>query len=437
MAAVTLDEDELHRRSTQFRFWSFSREQLAAQRRQTHQLAVARAQQYLQPQQEQKQRQDGEKKRVDQQDGEQKRVEQQDGEHKRADGEHKRADGEKKRVGQQDGETTECLSEDEELRLVHKYCDVLRVTGIHVQWPAHIYTTAIQYFKRFYLNNSCMTYPPKEIYKTVMFLASKTEATHTTLSMFASIISADADAVLAPEYKVMQALRFMLDVRQPYRGLKGALMDLLNMAEGLVDVVVQKQMSGQEAQRRMLQLARPEPANRTQWSPKPLHSDQMKQEQQHLVERIQLAWQAAKNVLDVEALLTDVYFLYTPSQMLFAALHVADTPLLNFYLDARLPPDLPTRSQIVATIQACSATLAAYNPASNITKDERAALEKKLDACRDPSTRNLIQAAAAAKRNGAEEGAQDEHKAQKIRSERAKNDRDMNDLFGPTLPGPD
>ncbi|EMF12320.1 cyclin-like protein [Sphaerulina musiva SO2202] len=344
----TLDEDELYRRSTQFRFWSFSPEQLAAQRRKTHDLALARAQQYL--------------------------------------------------GGQQNGGTTAgaeaaaatCLTEDEELRLVQKYCDVLRVTGVHIQWQAHIYTTAIQYFKRFYLNNSCMTYPPKEIYKTVMFLASKTEATHITLSKFSRSISADPEAVLAPEYKVMQALRFMLDVRQPYRGLKGALMELLNMAEG----------------------------------------------RKQLVERIQLAWQAAKNLLDVEALLTDVYFLYTPSQILFAALHVADTPLLTYFLDAKLPLQLPTRPRILAAIESCSVMLASYDPKSNISKDERAALEKKLEGCRDPTTRDLVKAAAVAKRNGAEEGAIDDAKANKIKAERAKNDKDMDGLFGPSLGGP-
>lgn len=388
----TLDEDELYRRSTQFRFWSFSPEQLAAQRRKTHDLALARAQQYL--------------------------------------------------GGQQNGGTTAgaeaaaatCLTEDEELRLVQKYCDVLRVTGVHIQWQAHIYTTAIQYFKRFYLNNSCMTYPPKEIYKTVMFLASKTEATHITLSKFSRSISADPEAVLAPEYKVMQALRFMLDVRQPYRGLKGALMELLNMAEGRVDSVVQTQMSGSEAQQGMLRLKGPELANRTQWTMVKTTDGQIQQKQ--LVERIQLAWQAAKNLLDVEALLTDVYFLYTPSQILFAALHVADTPLLTYFLDAKLPLQLPTRPRILAVIESCSVMLASYDPKSNISKDERAALEKKLEGCRDPTTRDLVKAAAVAKRNGAEEGAIDDAKANKIKAERAKNDKDMDGLFGPSLGGP-
>ena len=82
-----------------------------------------------------------------------------------------------------------------------------------------------------------MTYPPKEIYKTILFLACKTEATHMTLSEYARRISTDPEQVLAPEYKVMQALRFTLDVRQPFRGLKGVLMEMLNMVEGTVGPV--------------------------------------------------------------------------------------------------------------------------------------------------------------------------------------------------------
>ncbi|KAF2212082.1 hypothetical protein CERZMDRAFT_106296 [Cercospora zeae-maydis SCOH1-5] len=376
----TIDEDELYRRSTQYRHWSFAPEQLAAQRRKTHELALARAQQY---------------------------------------------------IGQQNGHATppECLTAEEELQLVQAYCEVMHKTGVLLSWPAHVYTTAIQYFKRFYLTNSCMTYPPKEIYKTVMFLASKTEATHTTLSKFSKSISADPEAVLAPEYKVMQALRFMLDVRQPYRGLKGALIELLNMAEGLVDEIAQQ--SGPEVQQGMLALRAPDSANKTQFAMP--HASNGGIEQKQVVERVQLAYAAAKNLLDREASLSDAYFLYTPSQILFAALHVADTPLLTYFLDTKIPPGLPSRSKILATIERCAVMFASFSTNTNISKEQRAALEKKLEGCRDPTTKDLVKVAAAVKRNGAEEGAIDEGKARKIKAERAKNEKDMNDLFGPSL----
>ena len=114
----------------------------------------------------------------------------------------------------------DCLSRDEELRLVQRYCEQIRTTSDHFKWPVHVkvysgvsayagkaiadmcdvQATAVQYLRRFYLSNSVHTYPPKEIYKTVLFLACKTEATHMTLSEYARRISTDPDVILAPEY---------------------------------------------------------------------------------------------------------------------------------------------------------------------------------------------------------------------------------------------
>ena len=82
-----------------------------------------------------------------------------------------------------------------------------------------------------------MTYLPKETYKILLFLAHKTEATHVTLSEYARRISTDLEQVLGLEYKVMQALRFILDVRQPCGGLKGVPMEMLNLAADLVGAV--------------------------------------------------------------------------------------------------------------------------------------------------------------------------------------------------------
>jgi cyclin H len=382
--SMALSEDEIYRTSTQYRLWSFSPEQVAAQRRKTHQLALARAEQYL--------------------------------------------------GNEQNGQTNkaaDCLTEAEELKLVQKYCDVILTTGKHLTWPANIYTTAIQYLKRFYLSNSCMTYPPREIYKTILFLASKTEAYHLTLSQFSRLISADPDVVLAPEYKVMQALRFTLDVRQPFRGLKGALMELLNMAEGLVATAGSQGKSGVEVQKGLYALDAPAGSNRTQWNASSTNDQKKK-----LVERIQLAYAAGKEVLETAASLTDAYFLYTPSQILLAALRVADTPLLQYYLENKLPVELPTRAKILATVGACASMLAAHDPKNSITKDERAALEKKLDGCRDPATKDLVKAHAEMKRNGAGNGDTDEEKAKRKRLEREKNSKEMDDLFGPSLAVP-
>ena len=174
--AQALNEDDLYRTSTQYRLWSFSPESLATLRLKTHELALERAKRY---------------------------------------------------------NASDCLTLEECLRLTQRYATQLRTTSDHFGFPPSVKTTAVQYLSRFYLSNSPLTYPPKEIYKTVLWLACKTEATHMSLSEFCRKIMAEKETVLAAEFKVIQALRFTLDIRQPWRGLKGVLMELLNLANGL------------------------------------------------------------------------------------------------------------------------------------------------------------------------------------------------------------
>lgn len=366
-----LSEDDLYRASSQFRFWSFAPEQLAALRQETHAVAIQRIRQYHDN--------------------------------------HNHNDAAEETA-------SFFLTPNEELSLVESYVDIIRKTTNHIKWPVNIKTTAVQYLKRFYLSNSCMTYPPKEIYKTIMFLASKTEAFHITLSKFCQQISADPDAVLAPEYKVMQALRFTLDVRQPFRGLKGTLMELLNM--------VDENLSALKALR--------EPSGRNSAWKRP--ADGRAVEKKHVVDRINQAYHIARNILDAPASTTDAYFLYTPSQILLAALQLADEPLLHFYLDGKLPSDTQVRSRILSIVQECAELMGSFQAENIITKDVRVALEVKLEACRDPSTKDMIKSHAAMKRNGAsaeEDGAQDEAKKRKL--ERQKAARNADDMFGPAI----
>ncbi|KAK3717762.1 hypothetical protein LTR37_005533 [Vermiconidia calcicola] len=364
-----LSEDDIYRTSTQYRLWSFSPESLSALRKKTHDLALERAQRYT-----------------------------------------------------GNDEPVEFLTQEEELRLVQRYCGQIRTTSDHFKWPVNVKATAVQYLTRFYLTNSTLTYPPKEIYKTVLFLACKTEATHMTLSEYARRISTEAEVVLAPEYKVMQALRFTLDVRQPFRGLKGALMELLNLAEGMV--------GGEELQAQMLDVPPPPQGTKTQWK----HPGAGKVGAEQLHDRIQAAYSAARNLLDAPALLTDVYLLYTPSQILLAALHLADEPLTSFYLSTKLPTSSLTWPKILATVSACADMLASFSPPQVLTKDERNALEGKLERCRDPSTRDLVQAFAAMRQDGSGEEGEGVRKRRKL--EREKSQKEGEDLFGPSLQRP-
>lgn len=265
-----------------------------------------------------------------------------------------------------------------------------------------------------------MTYPPKEIYKTILFLASKTEAFHLTLSKFCQQISAVPEAVLAPEYKVMQALRFTLDVRQPFRGLKGTLMELLNMAD--------EDFQGLKA------LKEPKGRGASAWK---FPGEGRVVEKKHVVDRINQAYHIARGILDVEASGTDVYFLYTPSQILLAALQLADEPLLLYYLDSKLPSDAEIRPRILSTIRECADIMASFRAEDIISKEERVALEAKLEGCRDPSTRDMVGSHAAMKKNGGvgeEEGDSSEREeARRRKMEKQKVKREADDMFGPAI----
>ncbi|KAJ9631854.1 hypothetical protein H2203_000254 [Taxawa tesnikishii (nom. ined.)] len=379
-----LTEDDIYRTSTQYRLWSFSPEKLASLRRDTHGTAIARAREHLAEE------------------------------------------------SGTDAANVQFLTLDEEVRLVQRYCSTLSVTCDHLKFAAnvkvrrpvsyslrtrlHSQATAIQYLKRFYLANSVHTYPPKEVYKSVLWLASKSEGTHLELSEYALRMKSPPEQILAPEYKIIQALRFTLDVRQPYRGLKGALMELLNMASGTAAVLPFVGRTPQQLQQDMADL--PFPAGTRASSP---------------TDRVLAAYGSARLTVDMPALLTDVYFLYTPPQIYLAALHLADPILTTFYLDSKIPPDSPVRGRILATVHACAKMLGGFTKESIMSKAEQDELNKKLDVCRDPSTRDLVGAMMAAKRNGEEEGKLDEARVKRIKIEREKSVKEGEDLFGPSL----
>ena len=360
--AQVYDEDELYRTSSQYRFWSFSSDELAALRASTHSAAIDGATYYL--------------------------------------------------PNGQDAAST-CLTLDDEVRLIQRYSEQIRTTSDFFKRGINVKATAVQYLKRFYLTNSVMTYPPKEIYKTVLFLASKTEATHMTLAEYARRIKTEQADILAPEYKIIQSLRFTLDVRHPYRGLRGILMDLLNIADG-------KAPSPSPADLASL------PAPTSPASTPQAHKS-LWREGNPLPDRAHAAYAAARQVLDAPALLTDVYFLFTPPQMALAALAIADTPLADFYLAARVPGEL--RERVQAQVQQCAEAMLGLAERPVMSKDERAEMEVRLDQCRDPATKDLIGMDKAAKQNG---GSDEEEKRARKAAE-AEKKRAGDDIFGPAI----
>ena len=104
-----LSEDDIYRTSTQYRLWSFSPETLAALRKKTHELAIERARRYS------GQRLVGNV------------IES-----------VTNGDGSAQQYGEVNGGHIEYLTEEEELRLVQRYCDQIRTTSDHFKWPVNV-----------------------------------------------------------------------------------------------------------------------------------------------------------------------------------------------------------------------------------------------------------------------------------------------------------
>lgn len=90
-----LTEDDIYRTSSQFRVWSFSPESLAARRRKTHEIAVERI-------------------------------------------EHQRKAGANGAFNGGQNEKLNYLTEEEELRLVQRYCDMISATNDHLNWTPNV-----------------------------------------------------------------------------------------------------------------------------------------------------------------------------------------------------------------------------------------------------------------------------------------------------------
>lgn len=253
-----------------------------------------------------------------------------------------------------------------------------------------------------------MTYHPNDILKTALFFATKTENHYFRLSKFAEAIGkTKTEDILASEFLLTQGLRFTFDVRHPYRALEGAVMELLALADGATV---------------------PLPGI----SP-PLPSDIPK----NMSKRVREAHDKARECLKTSALLTDVYFHYTPSQIMMASLMIADKELIMWYMSVKLPPASGLEEKVIGTLQRCADMLRSAPKTQPSPADVTVlkGLAKKLQKCRNPEKMDLVAINKAAKRDGAENGLDDKI-VKKRKLERERVEKEANDLFGPSLQKP-
>ncbi|XP_068616748.1 cyclin-H [Brachionichthys hirsutus] len=100
--------------------------------------------------------------------------------------------------------------------------------------PKSVVGTAVMYFRRFYLNNSIMEYPPRIIMLTCAYLSCKVDEFNVSCTQFVGNLAQDSPAgqervleqILEHELLLIQQLSFHLVVHNPYRPMEGLLIDI-------------------------------------------------------------------------------------------------------------------------------------------------------------------------------------------------------------------
>ncbi|KAI5285057.1 hypothetical protein KEM54_000867 [Ascosphaera aggregata] len=389
-----MQEDNLYRASSQFRKWSFAPTALQAIREKTNaaacervRAAIRRSREITRTQQQQQQQQ------------QQTLLDSKHGDTPMTGSDVSPGEGD----GSEQQQKDDCLTADEELKLVQHYCQMCMSLGDQYDppLPTMVRATAIQYIRRFYLTNSPMTYHPRSIMPCALFLATKTENYYMSLRHFTALIrNSTEEDIIAPEFLLTQGLRFTFDIKHPFRGLEGATMELTAMARGEGAPAPHHPSQTPSSLQKAIQSLPAATSTDGVTSP--------------IVVRIARSHQSAREILKSAAQFTDAYFLYTPSQIWLASLLLVDRPLAEFYLDTKLgggssvqdegERDLPERhhqiqllqirEKVDIVLQKCSELLDDYlKTHTPETEDERKKelknLAKKLHQCQDPEKANL------------------------------------------------
>ncbi|WVW86328.1 hypothetical protein I302_108370 [Kwoniella bestiolae CBS 10118] len=180
---------------------------------------------------------------------------------------------------------TAYLTVSDELLLLRFYCSqITKICRQGFGLPEVVESTAISYLKRFYLKNSVMEWHPKNIMPTCLFLAAKTTNYPVLMDQFISKFpKMSPDDILDTEFLVAQSLGFEFWVRSAEKAVRGWSLDFQNQSNPPFDLI---------------QKTLPEALNNLS-----------------------------------SCLLTDLEFIYTPSQISLACFHLSNTQLVEGYLE--------------------------------------------------------------------------------------------------------
>ncbi|KAF2434907.1 cyclin-like protein [Tothia fuscella] len=410
-----MTEDELYRASSQFRLWNFTPEKLVSLRSETNAIACRSVREAFKRKRARDQALSAESSNTASD----------------ADG-NGVSHGAATKNGAKEVKEVEVLTVEEEMKMVDFYCsNMLNVgTGEPFNFPINVTGTSVQLFKRFYLSHSPMDYHPKQIMPSALFLATKTEGHHTALKIFVEKLNqvpglnkVTAEDVLAPEFILTQGLRFCFDVRHPYRGLKGFYLECRIMDQAMKASNLPENFSNQTEEEMRENIKR-----------------ETKKTSQDFLADVDHGYGLVRNTLNNAALVSDAYFLYTPSQILFGAWYLHKPALIKYYLDMKLSqnPNSPSAQKLWDVINDCTMLLEEKEAQIGAVADraQLSRIDKKLYKCRNPEKIDLVGLNKAQKRDAGKEGQLDEQKAKKRKMAREKSEKEGDDLFGPDLVKP-
>lgn len=236
------------------------------------------------------------------------------------------------------GDLPEFLTSAEETLLLKFFSVELIRAATFCELPTEVRATAAVFLKRFYVTNSVMTYPPTDLLKTCLFFGGKAEGYFAKLSKLAEKFpNTTEEEILAGEFLLCQGIRFAFDVRHPFRGLEGAILELRRHEEFDVG----------------------SPSIHTRY-----HADAEQGS------RIEAAHMRAREILKFSSLVTDAYFHYTPSQVMLAALSLADQEFAEKLIDDAFPAhhvqtnpsQADVKEKVFAAVEGCKEMLSTELP---------------------------------------------------------------------------
>ncbi|CAM0135616.1 hypothetical protein VKS41_005267 [Umbelopsis sp. WA50703] len=266
------------------------------------------------------------------------------------------------------------LTVEEELALCIFYETRLQTMCKMVKLPDTVMYTAVMYMKRFFLHNTVMDYHPKDVLYTCLFLATKAENERLSIDEFCQRLRVpSSDSVLNLEFTVSQGLKFEYCIYHPYRAAYGFFLDLQTVMTEM----------------------------------KPLKA---------LYSKVQ--------ALIAKLVLTDVPFVYQPSQIAITCFMVADDDpdiqkAINNYIDLRFMDQKPMLMKIKEDVDS---TLKNFKPVS--TEDAKT-IDRSLRFCANPA--NNPESSIYKKRKAEREKADEEKRSKKLK-EREMSRESLNDV---------